>query len=114
MISFNNLLHKLIFAIFNEKKNSQYQSNTFIGSVIIWDIRTTNKVMEFQETASPVTCITFHPSDFILAAGRNDGSVDLYDLETKSIISRADGNGHTVKCITFGLVFEFVNSKYVS
>lgn len=61
--------------------------------------------MEFQETASPVTCITFHPSDFILAAGRNDGTVDLYDLETKSIISRADGNGHTVKCITFGLVF---------
>ncbi|XP_031625371.1 katanin p80 WD40 repeat-containing subunit B1 [Contarinia nasturtii] len=72
------------------------------GSIIIWDIRTTNKVMEFQETASPVTCITFHPSDFILAAGRNDGTVDLYDLETKSIISRADGNGHTVKCITFG------------
>ncbi|XP_055304614.1 katanin p80 WD40 repeat-containing subunit B1 [Sitodiplosis mosellana] len=72
------------------------------GSVIIWDIRTTNKVMEFQETASPVTCITFHPSDFILAAGRNDGTVDLYDLETKSTISRADGNGHTVKCITFG------------
>ena len=64
--------------------------------------------MEFQETASPVTCITFHPSDFILAAGRNDGSVDIYDLETKSIISRADGNGHTVKCITFGLVFVYI------
>lgn len=60
--------------------------------------------MEFQETASPVTCITFHPSDFLLAAGRNDGTVDLYDLETKSLISRSDGNGHTVKCITFGLV----------
>lgn len=60
--------------------------------------------MEFQETASPVTCITFHPSDFLLAAGRNDGTVDLYDLETKKLISRSDGNGHTVKCITFGLV----------
>lgn len=82
--------------------NPNRKCHSFAGSIIIWDIRTTNKVMEFQETASPVTCITFHPSDFILAAGRNDGTVDLYDLETKSIISRADGNGHTVKCITFG------------
>lgn len=88
------------------KLTTSIKINTPIGSVIIWDIRTTNKVMEFQETASPVTCITFHPSDFILAAGRNDGTVDLYDLETKSIISRADGNGHTVKCITFGLVIQ--------
>lgn len=70
--------------------------------------------MEFQETASPVTCIAFHPSDFILAAGRNDGSVDLYDLETKAIISRADGNGHTVKCITFRLVYHFDISIHFS
>lgn len=76
--------------------------------------------MEFQETASPVTCITFHPSDFLLAAGRNDGTVDLYDLETKKLISRSDGNGHTVKCITFGLVnvlnlfIPSLNGKYDS
>lgn len=77
----------------------------FVGSVIIWDIRTRKKVIEFQEHASPVTCITFHPFEFLLAAGRNDGTVDLYDLEAIKLISRTDGNspfnGHTVKCITF-------------
>lgn len=76
-----------------------------IGSVIIWDIRTRKKIIEFQEHASPVTCITFHPFEFLLAAGRNDGTVDLYDLEKQKLISRTDGNspfnGHTVKCITF-------------
>lgn len=62
--------------------------------------------MEFQEHASPVTCITFHPFDLLLAAGRNDGTVDLYDLEASKLISRTDGHGpfhgQTVKCITFG------------
>lgn len=73
--------------------------------MIIWDIRTRKKIIEFQEHASPVTCITFHPFEFLLAAGRNDGTVDLYDLEKQKLISRTDANspfnGHTVKCITF-------------
>lgn len=77
----------------------------YIGSVIIWDIRTRKKIIESQEHASPVTCITFHPFEFLLAAGRNDGTVDLYDLEKQKLISRTDANspfnGHTVKCITF-------------
>lgn len=63
------------------------------------------KIIEFQEHASPVTCIQFHPFEFLLAAGRNDGTVDLYDLERKQLISRTGSNspfnGHTVKCVTF-------------
>lgn len=66
------------------------------------------KIIEFQEHASPVTCIQFHPFEFLLAAGRNDGTVDLYDLESKQLISRTDRNspfnGHVVKCITFRYV----------
>lgn len=63
------------------------------------------KIIEFQEHASPITCIQFHPFEFLIAAGRNDGTVDLYDLESKKLISRTGStsafNGHTVKCITF-------------
>lgn len=63
------------------------------------------KIIEFQEHASPVTCIQFHPFEFLIAAGRNDGTVDLYDLESKTLISRTDSNsafnGHTVKCLSF-------------
>lgn len=77
----------------------------FTGSVIIWDIRTQQRIIEFQEHASPVTCIQFHPFEFLLAAGRNDGSVDLYDLESKKLVSRSDTQNafvsSTVKCITF-------------
>lgn len=63
-----------------------------------------NKLLEFIENGSPVTCLQFHPYEFLMAAGRNDGSVDLYDLESKQMISRIerrDAGGNSVKCITF-------------
>ena len=67
------------------------------------------QIIEIPEHASPVTCIKFHPSEFLLAAGRNDGSIDLYDLESKKLVSRIDRNpfmGHTVKCLIFSEVAE--------
>lgn len=63
-----------------------------------------NKLLEFIENGSPVTSLQFHPYEFLMAAGRNDGSVDLYDLESKQMISRIerrDAGGNSVKCITF-------------
>lgn len=63
-----------------------------------------NKLLEFIENGSPVTCLQFHPYEFLMAAGRNDGSVDLYDLESKQMISRIErreAGGNSVKCITF-------------
>lgn len=63
-----------------------------------------NKLLEFIENGSPVTCLQFHPFEFLMAAGRNDGSVDLYDLESKQMISRIErreAGGNSVKCITF-------------
>lgn len=62
------------------------------------------QLIEFPEHASPVTCVQFHPYELLLGAGRNDGTVDLYDLESEKIIARATDtsfSGHTVKCITF-------------
>lgn len=63
-----------------------------------------NKLIEFIENGSPVTCLQFHPYEFLMAAGRNDGSVDLYDLESRQMISRIErreAGGNSVKCITF-------------
>lgn len=62
-----------------------------------------NKLLEFIENGSPVTCLQFHPYEFLMAAGRNDGTVDLYDLESKQMISRIERReaGGPVKCITF-------------
>lgn len=63
-----------------------------------------NKLIEFIENGSPVTTLQFHPGEFLLAAGRNDGSIDLYDLESKQMISRTEPGEDAatpVRCITF-------------
>lgn len=61
-----------------------------MGSVIICDIRTKE---EDHRIPSPVTCMTFHPFEFLLAAVRNDGQrCDLYDLEKQKLFLQTDGN----------------------
>lgn len=75
------------------------------GSIIIWDIRNSRQIIEFLEHKSPITCIQFHPTEFLLAAGRINGTVDLYDLEKEKLMTTIDYNrqflGQPVKCITF-------------
>ncbi|XP_023305045.2 katanin p80 WD40 repeat-containing subunit B1 isoform X1 [Lucilia cuprina] len=77
------------------------------GSVIIWDIRKSKQIMEFcdQPAGAAITCIQFHPFEFLLAVGRVDGTVCIYDLETKSRITQTDSTSlfyrHPIKCITF-------------
>lgn len=62
------------------------------------------QIIEFNDITVPVTCIQFHPFDFLLAAGRSDGTVDLYDLESHKLISHTKVNSYCstpVICITF-------------
>lgn len=79
------------------------------GSVIIWDIRKSKQIMEFSEhpPAAAITCIQFHPFEFLLAVGRVDGTISIYDLESQSRISQTETEsqfyGHPIKCITFRL-----------
>jgi katanin p80 WD40 repeat-containing subunit B1 len=64
------------------------------------------EIMEFEEPRASQSCtfLQFHPFEFLLAAGRSDGSCDLYDLENKHLISRNDRTqiaGKRVKCLIF-------------
>ncbi|XP_037934554.1 katanin p80 WD40 repeat-containing subunit B1 isoform X2 [Teleopsis dalmanni] len=77
------------------------------GSVIIWDIRKSKQIKDFTEQppAAGITCIQFHPSEFLLAVGRVDGTVNIYDLENNERILSTNASsqfyGNPVKCITF-------------
>uniref|UniRef100_A0A1A9WVS0 Katanin p80 subunit C-terminal domain-containing protein n=1 Tax=Glossina brevipalpis TaxID=37001 RepID=A0A1A9WVS0_9MUSC len=77
------------------------------GSVIIWDIRKSKQIMEFceQPAAAAISCIQFHPFEFLLAVGRMDGTICIYDLETQLQVTRTNAAsllyGNPIKCITF-------------
>ncbi|KAH8341766.1 hypothetical protein KR067_001119, partial [Drosophila pandora] len=73
------------------------------GSIIIWDIRKSKQIMEFlaEPPVKAITCIQFHPFEFLLAAGRVDGTVSIYDLEHQQLVSQTSQFGESIKCITF-------------
>ncbi|KAH8238319.1 hypothetical protein KR032_003647 [Drosophila birchii] len=74
------------------------------GSILIWDIRKSKQIMEFiaEPPVTAITCIQFHPFEFLLAAGRVDGTVSIYDLEQQQLVSQTTHfYGQTIKCITF-------------
>lgn len=60
--------------------------------------------MEFiaEPPVTAITCIQFHPFEFLLAAGRVDGTVSIYDLEHQQLVSQTTHfYGQAIKCITF-------------
>ncbi|KAH8303709.1 hypothetical protein KR018_001493 [Drosophila ironensis] len=74
------------------------------GTIIIWDIRLSKQIMEFvaEPPAKATTCIQFHPFEFLLAAGRVDGTVTIYDLEHQQLVSQTSPfYGQSIKCLTF-------------
>ncbi|BFG01579.1 katanin p80 WD40 repeat-containing subunit B1 [Drosophila madeirensis] len=74
------------------------------GSILIWDIRKSKQIMEFiaEPPVTAITCIQFHPFEFLLAAGRIDGTVSIYDLEHKQLVSQTTHfYGQAIRCITF-------------
>ncbi|XP_034116454.1 katanin p80 WD40 repeat-containing subunit B1 [Drosophila albomicans] len=74
------------------------------GSILIWDIRKSKQIMEFiaEPPVTAITCIQFHPYEFLLAAGRVDGTVSIYDLEHQQLVSQTTHfYGQPIKCITF-------------
>ncbi|EDW57420.1 katanin p80 WD40 repeat-containing subunit B1 isoform X1 [Drosophila virilis] len=74
------------------------------GSILIWDIRKSKQIMEFMADppVTAITCIQFHPFEFLLAAGRVDGTVSIYDLEHQQLVSHTTHfYGQAIRCITF-------------
>ncbi|XP_022209015.2 LOW QUALITY PROTEIN: katanin p80 WD40 repeat-containing subunit B1 [Drosophila obscura] len=74
------------------------------GSILIWDIRKSKQIMEFiaEPPVTAITCIQFHPFEFLLAAGRIDGTVSIYDLEHQQLVSQTTHfYGQAIRCITF-------------
>ncbi|XP_044317012.1 katanin p80 WD40 repeat-containing subunit B1 isoform X2 [Drosophila rhopaloa] len=74
------------------------------GSILIWDIRKSKQIMEFiaEPPVTAITCVQFHPFEFLLAAGRIDGTVSIYDLEHQQLVSQTTHfYGQAIRCITF-------------
>lgn len=59
------------------------------------------QIKEFLDSTSAVSCIQFHPSELLLAAGRTNGTVDIFDLDANELLRRITLSTGTVKCCMF-------------
>lgn len=57
------------------------------STVKIWDLRVNRVLKEFKDHINPVSCVEFHPHEFLLASGSIDRSVNFFDLENFNVVS---------------------------
>ncbi|KAI4464785.1 katanin p80 subunit [Holotrichia oblita] len=70
------------------------------ASVKIWDLRVGRVLREFKDHINSVTCVEFHPHEFLLASGSVDRTVNFSDLENFNLVSSEHDLG-SVRCVCF-------------
>ncbi|KAG8233220.1 hypothetical protein J437_LFUL013274 [Ladona fulva] len=91
------------------------------GTVKLWDLRAGRMLTEFVDQGGgsggttshspwggkeyrPVTCVEFHPHEFLLASGTSHRIVKFWDLENLSLVSTSErdaSNFAPVRCLLF-------------
>ena len=66
--------------------NREFSTVSEDNSVRIWDLDTFDQLYEFDATASAPTSVAYHPSQYSLACGFQDGYLRIFDVGTTAVI----------------------------
>lgn len=67
------------------------------GLVKVWDVRVGKVLQEFVEHTSPVTCVKFHPHEFLLASCGSDKTVNFWDMEKFQLVSKFEKDNTSIR-----------------
>lgn len=56
----------------------------------VWDVRNGRVIEEFTEHAGSVSCVKFHPHEFLLASCGSDRVINFWDMEKFQLVSNTD------------------------
>lgn len=76
----------------------------FSGIVKVWDVRVGKVLQEFIEHTSPVTCVKFHPHEFLLASCGTDKTVNFWDMEKFQLVSKFEKEQTSIRYILYILL----------
>lgn len=71
------------------------------GTVKMWDLGTSKVIQEFKQHTSGVSCLQFHPCEFLLATGSSDKTVKFWDLETFDLVSTTNPEAKPIRKIVY-------------
>ena len=67
----------------------------------VWDLKTGKIKFDLSKTPSPVLCASFSPDGQTLAAGCEDQTIRLFEMQTGTMIRSLTGHTHEVRGIAF-------------
>lgn len=72
------------------------------GVVKVWDLTAGKLETEFKGSAADaITCLDFHPNEFLLAVGSADRTVNLWDMEAFEVVSSTSKETNPIKATIF-------------
>lgn len=71
------------------------------GLVKVWDVRVGKVLQEFVEHTSAVTCVKFHPHEFLLASCGADRTVNFWDMEKFTLVSKFEKDNTSIRYVEF-------------
>lgn len=67
------------------------------GAVKVWDVRIGRVLKELTDHTSSVTCVKFHPHEFLLASCAADKVLNFWDMEKFQLISSIDRQAYPIR-----------------
>lgn len=70
----------------------------------MWDVRVGKVLQEFDEHDGPVSCVKFHPHEFLLASCASDRTVNFWDMEKFQLVSKFEKESTPFRYVNFYFV----------
>jgi WD40 repeat protein len=73
------------------------------GGIQIWDVKLEKRLKKFPKQGDPdqVECLALNPDGRLLASGRFDSKIHLWDLESAKIVKTLEGHVSRVNSVAF-------------
>lgn len=71
------------------------------GVVKLWDLTAGKQMEDFTRHCGEITCLDFHPSEFVLAVGSVDRTITFWDLDKFKLVSQTPADTKAVRSIRF-------------
>lgn len=65
----------------------------------VWDVRVGKVLQEFVEHTAGVSCVKFHPHEFLLASCGADRTVNFWDMEKFELVSKFEKDNTSIRLV---------------